>query len=131
VGTGDGSDIANARSFAVNELGTGARTEIAGLTIVNEDGRTVSSSNMIGVAHLADNSSSANITYYLITNLNSSDTDVRLKIYLRSSNTRNNVRVTNLTYPNQLSNQLFPKTGAVPITLPAHRALILKFENSN
>jgi len=131
VGTGDGSNIVNARSFAVNELGTGAKTEIAGITIVNEDGTTASNSNMIGVAHLADNSSNATITYYVITNLHSSDTDVRLRISLRSSNTRKNVRVTNLTNPNQLSNQAFPKTGAVPITLPASAAMILKFENSN
>ena len=131
VGTRDGIDVLNTRSFAVNEMGTGARAEIAGITIVNEDGTTVGGSNLLGVAHLADNSALPNITYYLVTNLNSSDADVRLKISLRSSNARKNVRATNLTYPDQLSNQVFPKTGVVPVTLPAHAALILKFENTN
>jgi hypothetical protein len=130
VGTRDGIDVINTVSFGADELGTGARAEIAGITIVNGDGTTASNGNMLGVAHLADNSSNPSITYYLITNLNSSDTDVRLMISLRSSNARSNVRVSNLTYPNQLSNKLFPKTGAVPTTLPAHAAMILKFENT-
>jgi hypothetical protein len=131
VGTRDGIDVVNTRSFAANEMGTGARAEIAGITIVNEDGTTVSGGNLLGVAHLADNSALPSITYYLITNLNSSDAGVRLTISLRSSNARKNVRASNLTYPDQLSNRIFPKTGIVPVTLPAHAAMILKFENAD
>jgi hypothetical protein len=131
VGTRNGIDAVNTRSFSADELGTGARTEIAGITIVSEDGTTASTGNMLGVAHLADNSALPNITYYLVANLNSSDADVHLKISLRSSNARKNVRASNLTYPDQQSNQVFPKTSVVPVTLPAHAAMILKFENTN
>jgi hypothetical protein len=131
VGTRDGIDIVNTRSFAADELGTSARAEVAGISIVNENGTTASKSTMIGVAHLADNSSTPTITYYLIANLNSWEADVRLRISLRSSNSRNSVRVSNLTFPNQQSNQLFPKNGVVPATLPAHAAMILKIQNSD
>jgi hypothetical protein len=131
VGTRDGIDVVNTRSFGSHELGTGARTEIAGITIVNEDGPTARDVNMFGVAHIGDNSSAPNLTFYLITNVSSSDTDARLKISLRSSNSRKNVRVSNLTYPDQLPGQVFPKAGVVPVTLPAHAAMILKLENSN
>jgi len=131
VGTRDGVDMVNTRSFGANELGTGARAEIAAITIVNDDGTEARNPNIVGVAHLADGSSNPGVTYFVITNLNSSDTDVRLRISLRSSNSRNNVRASNLTYPNQLSNQLISKTGVVPATLPAHGAMIVKIENSN
>ncbi len=126
VGTRDGIDVVNTRSFAVNEIGTGSKAEIAGITIVNEDGTTASNSNMIGVAHLIDDTSNPNITYYLLSNLNASEEYVYIKINTRSSNLLPYIQINDLTNTYSIS-----KMGSVIVLLPPHATKILKFENSN
>jgi hypothetical protein len=131
VGTTDGVDVVNSRSFRQNELGNATRTDIARITIVDAGGTMVSNANLVGVAHLADNPSIPDVTYFLVTNLHSSDRDVRLRISFRSSHSRAYLRVNNLTYPADLTNRTVSRSGTVTTTLPAQAAMILKIQNSS
>jgi len=128
VGTNDGIDIVNTRTFAPNEMGNRAKAEISSIALVDGNGIVLDNSNMIGVAHLADTPSAASVTYFLFTNLHSSDADVRLKISFRMPNARPFLRLTNLTYPADLKNRTFAPSDAIVTTLPAHGAMILKIE---
>jgi hypothetical protein len=129
VGTTDGLDRVNSRAFRSGELGTSSRADIAGISIVDESGNIVGDRNLVGLAHLADNSSRPNTTYYLVANMNASDSDVNLRIAFRSSNSRSFLRVSNLTYPDLLSDLVMSRTDAVQTRLPAHAAMILRIEN--
>jgi hypothetical protein len=131
IGTSNGSDNVNARVFAANRLGNRAKAEITDITLVDGGGRQLTSSNMIGVAHIADKASAPHVTYFLITNLHSSDTAVRMKLALRSTHARSKLRVNNITYSGDLTNSSLPRTGTVTTTLPAHGAMILKIENTD
>jgi hypothetical protein len=128
VGTTDGRDIVNARTYAANEMGNRAKAEISSITLVDGNGTMLEGGNIVGAAHLADRQSSPSVSYFLFANLHASEADVRLKVTLRSSNSRGSLRVTNLTYPDVLANRTIPNPGSVVITLPAHAALILKIE---
>ncbi len=131
VGTTNGADVVNTRSYAQNELGNFSKTDIAGITLVDATGTVASGGNLVGVARLADNTSTPDVTYFLITNLNSSDRDVRLSISFRSSHSRNYLRVSNLTYPADLTDRSVLRYGTVTATLPARAAMILKVQNSS
>ena len=128
VGTNDGIDIVNTRTFAPNEMGNRAKAEISSITLVDGNGRALANSNMVGVAHLADKPSAPSVTFFLFTNLHSSDADVRLKILFRAPDTRTSLRLTNLTYPAEFKNRTFALSDAIVTTLPAHDAIILKVE---
>jgi len=110
-------------------MGNGAKAEITDITLVDGTGRIRTNSSMIGVAHLKDNASAPYLSYFLISDLNSSTSDVRLKISLRSKHSRSYLRVNNITYPGDLTNSVISRSGSVTTTLPAHGAMILKVEN--
>jgi hypothetical protein len=129
IGTTDGTDNVNSRTFAAGRLGTAAKAEITDVTLVDATGRIRTNSNMVGVAHLKDNASAPYVSYFLIANLNSSASDIRLKISLRSTHSRPYLRVNNITYSGDLANSVLSRSGSVTTTLPAHGAMILKVEN--
>jgi len=129
VGTTDGTDNVNSRTFAAGQLGTTAKAEITDITLIDAAGRMRTNSNLVGVAHLKDNSSAPYVSYFLIADLNSSTTDVRVKISLRSTHSRPYLRVNNSTYSGDLTDSVLSRSGSVITALPAHGAMILKVEN--
>ncbi len=131
VGTTNGIDVVNVRDFSPNEIGDTERVDFSKITITGTGGGTPTGPAMVGVAHLRNLASRPNVSYFLFTNLGARNETLRLRLSLRSVNQLPSVRVSNLTFPDDMTNRGYFKNGQVSVVLPASAAMIIKIENSN
>lgn len=120
----------NRKTYSSSTFATASNTAaIVSAEIVNNStGNTSAEAGLFGIAKF-DKKDDSNVCYYLIADMRMEETTSNLRVRLGFQNSHSKlISVTDLTNSSVI-NRMYPSNGIVVLSIPAHKAILLKVEN--